>query len=355
MKTYRRNKTNKKLNSAQIAEMAGVSRSTVSRVINDYDNVPKATHDKVMEVIRENNYYPHLSGQLLVGKKSGTLGFFWVKEKGYKIANDDLASSYFVNIIEAAARENYLMLTCILDNLTSAENKDWVTKIFMQGRIDAGIFIGTSNNEPLIEQLIANGQIVGIFDHYHPNRNEPNRISVNYETAVGSKMIEHLHALGHRKIALIHGDETRYSSMERRENFIAAMNALNLPIEPAWICNAGIYEGKAYSKIKKMLTKAQKTIGLPTAICANNDATAFAVYKVLNEMQIKIPSQISVTGIDGNTRKVDPPLTTYSFNYYEIFRSLVRRTIAAIEQQPTNPTTEFFKGTLTKGKSVAKI
>ena len=59
----------KRINSKEIARLAGVSRSTVSRVINSYPDISKETYDKVMKVIKEYNYYPQVSGQLLAGKK----------------------------------------------------------------------------------------------------------------------------------------------------------------------------------------------------------------------------------------------------------------------------------------------
>lgn len=91
----------KKITSNDIAKMAGVSRSTVSRVINGYSNIPPETRDKVMKIIQENHYYPQLSGQLLTGKQMNTIGFFWAS--GGNIANSPLTSSFLVNTIEAAA------------------------------------------------------------------------------------------------------------------------------------------------------------------------------------------------------------------------------------------------------------
>ena len=345
----------KKLTSSQIAELAGVSRSTVSRVVNGYDNVPKATYDKVMRVIRENNYHPHLSGQLLVGKKTGTLGFFWITGASPGLAQDELASSYIVQVIEAAARHGYLMLTCILENLTDPKNSAWVNKIFMQGRIDAGIFIGVKHDEPLMEDLIAGNNIVGIFDHYHPDKREPNRISANYELDAGSKVINYLHSLGHKKIALIHGDMNCYSSIKRKESFLSAMEHYGMEMRPEWMCVGGIYEHQGYEAAKGLISKAIQSGELPTAICANNDAVAFGVYRALQEANISVPDQVSVTGIDGHVRKVTPVLTTYAFDYHEFFSSLVTRTIGALEQREDNPSTEFIKGHLVEGQSCRRL
>jgi len=346
---------NRNLTSTEIAKLAGVSRSTISRVINGYSNVPQKTRDHVMAVIRQYNYYPHLSGQLLVGKKVGTLGFFWIKGGDGSIAQDDLSSSYLVHVIEAAARLGYLTLTCILENLDDLTNIDWVKKTYMQGRIDAGIFIGVNNDEPVIEELIAGGQIVGIFDHYHPDDISPNRISVNYEKDTGCKIIKYLHDLGHKKIALLYGDDNRYSSVTRKQGFLHGMAECGITVNPEWMCLGGIDDQQGYIAAKNMITKAIAAKELPTAICANNDAVAFGAYKALKEMGIKIPDQISVIGIDGHSRMVRPSLTTYAFDYYEVFSSLVARTIAAVEDIEDNPTTEFINGRLLERDSIKDI
>jgi LacI family transcriptional regulator len=339
----------KQLNSIEIAKLAGVSRSTVSRVINGYSNVPESTRERVMKVIRDNGYYPHLSGQLLAGKKTGTLGFFWISLGD--IACDSLSSSYFVNVTEAAAQNGHLILTCILKNLTDCENKCWVKKVFTQGRIDGGIFIGVNNSEPVIEELISNGHVVGIFDHYRADKQEPNRISVNFEDDTGEKAIDYLYERGHRKIAIIDGNMNRYSSAKRHESFLKGMQKHSLEIRGEWMQYADVTEPAGYEAAKRMLASCAE---YPTAICANNDAAAFGVYKAVSEAGLKIPDQISVTGIDGHGRGElsTPPLTTFAFNYHDFFYSLVSRTIAAIEQKPGNPATEFMKSRLVERASV---
>jgi len=335
----------KKKNSADIAKLAGVSRSTVSRVINGYNNVPDHTRDRVMKVVKENGYYPLLSGQLLAGKKTGTIGFFWISK--HKIADDLLCSSYFANVTESAAELGYLVLTCIVKDLTDQSNIDWIKRVFMQERVDAGIFIGVRNNEPLVEELISKGKVVGIFDHFHQDRSEPNRISVNYEINTGRKIIDYLYALGHRKIALIDGDMSRYSMLKRHEGFLTGMQELGLEIRGEWMYYADIFTGgdDGYAAAKKLLANCSEH---PTVICAGNDAIAFGVYKALEEAGISIPAQISVTGIDGHGggEVISPPLTTFAFDYKEMFFSLVKRTIAAVEQKPDNPATQFIPGRL---------
>ena len=353
-----------KLNSTEIAKIAGVSRSTVSRVVNGYSNVPKHTRDRVMKVINDNEYYPLLSGQLLAGKRTGTIGFFWIsgdkvsndEPASSKIASDMLCSEYFAHVTESAAELGYLVLTCIVRNLAEQENIDWIKRVFMQGRVDAGIFIGVRNNEPLIEELITKGHVVGIFDHFHPDRNEPNRISVNYEIDTGRKTIDYLYKLGHKKIAIIDGDISRYSMLKRHEGFLTRMQELDLEIRGDWMQYADIFNtaDAGYDAAKRLLSNSDE---YPTAICTGNDAIAFGIYRALEEAGISIPEDISIIGIDGHGRGelISPSLTTFAFKYKDMFFSLVKRTIAAINQDPDNPSTEYIPGTLIERESCRSL
>lgn len=345
----------KKLNSSDIAKLAGVSRSTVSRVVNGYPNVPEETRKKVMKVIEENAYYPLLSGQLLAGKKTGTIGFFWITGTSLgSIGKDYLSSSYFALVTEAAAKLGYLVLCCIVEEIKSAKNADWVKGIFMQGRIDAGIFIGTDNVEPLIEELIGYGKIVGQFDHFREGNTDKNRICVNFENDTGEKSIDYAVSIGHRKIAIIDGDMNRYSSVQRHEGYLRGMVKHNIALRNDWMYYGGIHDEKGYKAMCKLLKNCGSD--LPTLICANNDSVAFGAMRALQEHGLSVSRDISVMGIDGHPRTAfsEPPLTTFAFNYSDMFTSLVTRTIETIEGKEV-PLVEYIPSTFVERTSCKKL
>lgn len=343
----------KRINSNDIAKLAGVSRSTVSRVVNGYSNVPEETRKKVMKVIKEHHYYPLLSGQLLTGKGTKTLGLFWMGGSG--IAHDSLTSSYFMHIVDAAARRGYLVLACVLDNITEKQNINYVRKIFMEGRIDAGIFVGTSNTEPLVDELVELEKIVGLFDYYHENEDVPNRICVNFDRNSGEKTIDYLYGLGHRKIAIIDGDLSRLSCIHRHESYMRGMIKHSLPMQNKWMTYGGIVQKSGYEAAKRMLSACMDD--LPTAICANNDGVAFGVYDACAELGLRIPEDISVVGADGHERgrHISPPLTTFSFDFGEMFSSLVDRVIDTIEQKENVPQSVFVESRFIEGGSCRRI
>lgn len=343
----------KRMNSNDIARLAGVSRSTVSRVINGYANVPEETRRRVMKVIKENHYYPLISGQLLTGKMTKTLGLFWLSRSS--IAGDPLTSTYFMHVVDAAARRGYLLLACVLDNITEKQNINFVRKTFMEGRIDGGIFVGTSNNDPLVDELAGLDKMVGLFDYYHENEDVPNKISVNFDRDSGEKTIDYLYGLGHRKIAIVDGDLSRLSCIHRHESYMRGLIKHSLPMQNKWMAYGGIVRESSYPATKKMLEACGSD--LPTAICANNDPAAFGVYQACAELGLRIPEDISVVGADGhpNSPYVSPPLTTFSFDFKEMFSSLVNRLIDVIEKKENVPQSEFMEGTLIERSSCRRI
>ena len=329
----------KNINSNDIARLAGVSRSTVSRVINGYANVPDETREKVMKVIRENHYYPHISGRLLTGMNTQTLGLFWCGS--YSIAPDPLTSGFFLHIVDAAARRGYLVLSCILDDL-QGENAEKIRRIFLEGRIDAGIFVGASNQEPLVDELTSLGKIVGMLDYYHENESAPNCLSVCFERDSGEKAVDYLHSLGHRKIAVLDGDLTHLSCAHRHKSVRRGIEKHGLTLPEKWQACGGLQQDTGCRAAREMLSACMDA--LPTVICAHNDTVAFGVYQACVELGLRIPEDISVIGMDGhpNARYAAPPLTTFSFDFGEMFASLVNRVIDTVEGKEDVPACEFF-------------
>ncbi len=296
------------INSTEIAKLAGVSRSTVSRVINNYANVPPETRDKVLRVIEEYNYVPNASAQVLAGKKTRTIGLFMI-EAGH-VSSDILSNMLIASVIENASSHGYYVLTHIIRDAKDSESIRGVKDIFYQRRIDGGIFIGAANDEPFIERLIKDGYEVAVVDQGLPGRCEPNRIIANFDNSSGMmQAVEHLASLRHREIGLIGGDMRRYSGPSKLEGFHKAMEHYRLPVREEWILTGGFSEESGYEAMTLFLKKGRT---LPTAMIMANDSVAFGAIRALQESGIKVPDDISVIGFDDQkwASELHPMLTT---------------------------------------------
>jgi LacI family transcriptional regulator len=317
-------------NSEEIAKLAGVSRSTVSRVVNNYSNVPEKTRAKVMEVIQQYNYHPNLSAQVLAGKKTKTIGLFFI-ESGH-VASDSLSNLMITSIIENASSFGYYVLTNIIRNPQDPKQAFSAKETFYQRRIDGGIFIGAANHEPFIEELVEEGFMVAVVDQNLPGHDEPNRINVNfdYEHSVNAA-VDYLVSLHHKHIGIINGDMKRYAGPSKYEAFVSAMNRNKLPIEEKWVLQGNFNETSGYQAIEQLFASH---VVLPTALVAANDSVAFGAIRALQEKGIRVPEDISVIGFDDHmlSARFQPSLTTFKMDFDSMMHKLTQLLIEHIEQ-----------------------
>ncbi|SFJ85674.1 transcriptional regulator, LacI family [Paenibacillus sp. UNC496MF] len=319
------------INSTEIARLAGVSRSTVSRVINNYANVPPETRDKVLKVIEEHNYFPNASAQVLAGKRSRTIGLFMI-EQG-RVSGDILTNMLIVSVIEHASEYGYYVLTHILRDAKDAELVKGVREIFYQRRIDGGIFIGADNPEPFIEELIAEGFAIGVVDQELPEHPEPNRIVLNFNNDSGMKQaVAYLAGLGHTNIGIINGDMKRLSGVTKFEGFKMAMRMCGLQANPRWVLDGDFNEAGGYEAIQTLLDRRED---LPTAIVAANDSVAFGAIRALKERGLRVPDDISIIGFDDHalSEKHHPALTTIRVDLGDMLKRMTAYLITKIEQK----------------------
>lgn len=322
----------KEINSTEIARLAGVSRSTVSRVVNDYPNVPEKTKEKVKKLIQQYNYYPNLSAQVLAGKRTRTIGLFLI-DSG-KVSTDMISNLLIARVIETASLFGYYVLTHIIRDTRDEESIRSVLESFYQKRIDGGVFIGAANNEPLLEQLITEGFIVGVMDQEisAPDHFESNRIVINFDNESGANQaIDYLVSLNHTRIGSINGDLKRYSGPAKLKGFMNAMNKHNLQLVDRWIISGEFTETSGYNAIHELIRL--NGTDLPTAILAANDSVAFGAIQALSEHGLRVPDDISIIGFDDHalSSRYSPALTTVHVDFAELMHMLTSALINRIE------------------------
>ncbi|MBW5447472.1 LacI family DNA-binding transcriptional regulator [Cohnella sp. CFH 77786] len=321
------------IDSVEIARLAGVSRSTVSRVINNYSNVPPETREKVMQVIRQYNYVPNASAQVLAGKRTRTIGLFMI-EAGH-VSADILTNLMLASIIENASTLGYYVLTRIIRNTRDEDAVRSVKEIFYQRRIDGGIFIGAANREPFIEELVAEGFMVGIVDQELSGNAEPNRIVANFDNHGGMRLaVEYLHKLGHRRIGVLNGDMNRCSGPSKYEGFLAAMRHYGLEIDPQRVLPGGFSEESGYQSMSRFLDEGMP---LPSAMIMANDSVAFGAIRALQEHGLQVPRDLSVIGFDDHplSSRTHPALTTLKVDFADMMGTLTASLVRHIEGEET--------------------
>lgn len=317
------------MNSVEIAKLAGVSRSTVSRVINNYPNVPEETKLKVMEVINKYNYVPHASARMLAGKHNKILGLIIIdtKKGNEKVYSNTYFSPITSTIIDYAKNYGYNVLVSIV-----SENSDFrhVKDIFYNKTISGGIFVGCNNNDENIAEIINNGQYTAIIgqdekvsEHYTKS------LIVNPDNYKGAyEATKCLISQGHNEIIHICGDLNQLSAIERLNGYKSALSDSNLPIKKNLIINGNFTEESGYKATLKLIAK-----NLPTAIFAANDQMAIGCIQALHDNNISVPEQVSVIGFDDIevAKYIKPSLSTVKIPLTQIAAIIVSNLINSIE------------------------
>lgn len=308
-----------------IAKKAGVSITTVSRVINNKDSIipiKEDTKNKVLEIAADLNYRPNINARSLSTKKSYNLGLIL-----------DYLDPYFsdiVNSIEKRSREKNYNL--ILSMLNDKSFEEIINNLLYQSSIE-GILIGGTKKlikkNKIFNKLKKLNVPIVLIAHYF------NDIpSINIDDFKGGYLAaEHLVELGHRRIAIITGPDykNRKDSRQRLIGYKKALSDNSIKLKKEYIYEGNYSYHSGYQNMKRILSMSE----LPSAVFASEDQMALGALKAAYETKVKIPQDISLIGFDNiiQSRYSTPSLTTISQPKREMGRSAINLLVDLIENK----------------------
>lgn len=311
------------MKSEDIARIAGVSRSTVSRVINNYPNVPEATREKVMQVVSEYNYMPNTFARTLAGKRSNTIGIFFVVTgeniTGSRIARNDYFASYLNYLVDFATGKDYYVL---INTISNEKDYEKVNQAFLEKRIDGGIIVGTQDDtlsqihlENIRSSLIIYDYDVEKLRFHHGQSTGISVINCNDYEGI-NRAVVYLKDLGHTHIGFIRGNEVTRSARVRFDAYKRAMKLNGLKAKSKYYVQGEFSRVVAYENVKVAIEEGN----VPTAYVCANDYMAIGAISALNEAGLRVPEDVSIIGFD-NTHSSEqsvPPLTTLEPKYLDM-------------------------------------
>ena len=289
-----------------IAALAGVSKTTVSKIINNKDDsISKPTRDKVLKIMKEQNYVPNKLAQSLVTKRTKTIG----------LLIPDIRNPFFTDISRGAEdfarKEGYNIIFCSTDE--DYEREAECVSMLCEKMIDGIIFTPssiTSHEENRYNDLDIPMVLV---DKNIELSNAKGIVKVDNKNGT-YEATKHLIKQGHKEILYLSGPLKNDISKERLQGYIRALEKNNLSVK-----EENIVEGKyryewAYNFIKNL-----EEIKC-TAICCANDLMAIGAIQALREKNFNIPEDISIVGFDDieTAKLIDPSLTTIRQPAYEM-------------------------------------
>lgn len=299
------------MNSSDIAKLAGVSRSTVSKVLNNYGDISEKTRKKVEAIIKEYNYVPNIYGQGLVGKSNQIIGLFIIdrdntSEDSLIISRSEVFSTFIAYATDIAHNLGYNILLSIIDSRHLGD----IQRLFMNRSICAGLIIGDTFDQDSLDTLALNDCKIALHNQ-RPKSELDNIINVNVDNVSFTyTATKHLLEHGHRKIGFVTGNFHKFTAQERYLGFTKALKEYNIE-HPRHLIGIGDFhrEEGGYNATRQILDNGQ--LDYPTAFLVSNSVMIPGVLQALNESGLKIPDDISVVGVGGSaiTEHTQPPIT----------------------------------------------
>lgn len=298
-----------------VANRAGVSVATVSRVLNDSNLVSGKTKSRVMEAIQELNYTPNAAAKNLRSKRAMTIG----------VVVSDIQVSYYAEIIKGienmANSLHYNVIICDAQN--QKEKEVGYVSLLLNRTVDGMIFVTPSLSNKELVALVEGGYNVAVIGRLIEHADIPCIHTDN--VMIAKDVVNHLIEQGHERIAFLSGYADAIDSYERLEGYMKALRGANLPFIPDLIENGDFNEDGGYRAFLRLLDKKAAF----TAIFAANDEMALGVYLACQELSISIPEQLAVVGVDNIrlTKYVTPKLSTVEQPKYTMGALLAEKLI----------------------------
>lgn len=313
-----------------VAKRAGVSPSTVSRVLSNHPRISRETSRKVKEIMEEMGYHSNVMARSLVSNKTNTLGMILPRPAEELFQNQFFAES-IRGITTQASRNGYDLL------MTAGHSEqgelEAVTRLVKGRRVDGIILLQSRRNDPIVHFLQSEEFPFVLIGHYADDESILCVDNDNVQAAFDAT--SHLIAQGHERIGFVSGPPNLTVSQDRLEGFKRAIEANHLRVQPEWIVEGEFLQESGYRAMSFFMNLPER----PTALVVVDDLVTFGVLRGLNELGYKVPDDLSLVSFNNIAlaELSSPPLSSIDIGIYQLgymASQLLIRTIQGDQPQP---------------------
>lgn len=279
-----------------IAKQAGVSRSTVSRVVNDNPDVSEDVRKRVLDVIQNTGYQPHAAARALASQRSWTIGLVLPHSVSF-FFTDPYYPHLTKGIAQACNKLNYTLALFLADN--KADDEKNFPRLSRKGFLDGVIVQSGHHGEQWIIGRFVDANLPLVIAGRPFRSDNVSYIDIdNVSAAYGA--VSHLVRLGRKRIAMITGPTNSTVGIDRKAGYLKALTERGREPDPALVVEGDFTEAGGYYSMQRLLSVK------PDAVFAASDIMAIGAMRAAREARLSIPGDIAFVGFD------DLPIATLS-------------------------------------------
>jgi LacI family transcriptional regulator len=319
--------TKKRITSFDVAKKSGVSRATVSFVLNNVSSIhiSEETRKRVIDVAKELGYHPDSAGRKLASGRSSTIGLV-IRQNREQVYADALLPQVVLGVGQAAELQGFQIILKALD----PGNRDGYMHLILENHVDGIILSGPQQNDLEIIDLFNEG-FPTILMGQLPGSKVP---FVDIDAVAGSeRAVNYLIQNGHTRIAMITNAPLEYTSAQQRlTGYRNALAAANLEADQSLLRQGNYTPASGYAAMQELLAIGEN----PSAVFVASDVVAIGAMQAIKDARLRIPEDISIVGFDDIPLAdfFDPPLTTIRIPSYGLGWTAAENLINMIQGKP---------------------
>lgn len=287
-----------------VAALAGVSPSTVSRTCKNNPSISEETKERVRKAMAELGYEPNFQASNLASQNSRTIGIILPAS-----AKEVYENSFYLEAIQGISHycNGRQYMTTIVTGQDEAEILDAVRSMSRSGKVDGFIILYSKKDDPVIDYLFNVGLLYILIGKATQYTNQTIYID-NDNLLAGREAAEYLYQLGHRRIAYLGSDSSLMFSADRKAGYQLALASHQLPVRPEYCVEVKNVSENNEEAIRGLLMQKDR----PTAILVSDDILAVSLERVCLENHLAIPEDLSIISFNNSlfARLTSPQLTS---------------------------------------------
>ncbi len=309
----------------EVAALAGVSTSTVSRTCSNHPSISRQTKEKVRRAMAELGYEPNFQASNLASQNSRTIGIILpVSER------EAYQNAFYLEAIRGISQfcNHHQYINTIITGQSEEEILQAIRMMAKSGQVEGFIVLYSKEEDKIIRYLHEEGLLYVLIGKACQHVNETIYID-NDNVLAGKEATEYLIQLGHKQIAYVSNINNLTFASDRKAGYLSALMQHQLPLLPEYCIEIPYTLEDTENPLQQLLSSNNR----PTAIVVSDDILAFSLEKTAFELGLSIPNDLSIVSFNNSlfSRLTTPQLTSIDINSYQLGSEAASQMINHIE------------------------